>query len=293
MVKTSKQLVNTLKLIRPEDQLLLYCARTSFDSATVEQIQILLRGAIDWDYLIRTAYGHGIKPLLCHHFSSVCTEALPETVRGQLQRFAQVHSLQNLFMTRELTRISALLENNGVCVIPWKGPVLAATAYGDIALRQFGDLDILVRERDARPAKDLLLSSGYRPLYQPAEQEEAYHALRKVYELVREDGRVVVELHWAITSQTFHFPLDPDSLWEQVETVSLEGAMVRNLSPGRLAARSLCPWGQAPLGKADVDLRHSRAATSLLHKDRLDPSQKSGQRAWWLAYALPGRTFGA
>ena len=90
-------------------------------------------------------------------------------------------------MTRELTRISALLENNGVCVIPWKGPILAAAAYGDVALRQFGDLDILVREQDAMRAKDLLLASGYRPLYpQPAEQEAAYYALRKVYELVRE-----------------------------------------------------------------------------------------------------------
>jgi len=41
---------------------------------------------------------------------------------------------------------------------------------------------------------------------------------------------VVVELHWAITSQTFYFPLDPASLWEQVETVSLKGAPVCNLS---------------------------------------------------------------
>jgi hypothetical protein len=198
----------------------------------VEQIQILLRGPIDWDYVIRTASGHGIKPLLCHYLGSVCTEAFPETVRGQLQRFAQVHSLQNLFMTRELTRISALLENNGVSIIPWKGPILAAAAYGNVALRQFGDLDILVREQDAMRAKDLLLASGYRPLYpQPAEQEAAYYALRKVYELVRQDGRVVVELHWAITSRTFPFPLDPASLWAEAENVSLEGTPVRNLGP--------------------------------------------------------------
>jgi len=40
-----------------------------------------------------------------------------------------------------------------------------------------------------------------------------------------------VELHWAITSQTFPFRLDPASLWENIATVSLEGAPVHNLSP--------------------------------------------------------------
>jgi Uncharacterised nucleotidyltransferase len=116
--------------------------------------------------------------------------------------------------------------------IPWKGPVLAAAAYGNVALQQFGDLDILVREQDSMRAKDLLLASGYRPLYpQPAEQEAAYYGLRKVYELVREDGRVVVELHWAITSRTFPFPLDPASLWVEAETVFLKGTPVRNLGP--------------------------------------------------------------
>jgi hypothetical protein len=131
-----------------------------------------------------------------------------------------------------LLKILHTLQKNGISTIPWKGPVLAATAYGDIALRQFVDLDILVREQDAIKAKDMLLSLGYRPQYQqPAEQEAAFHVLRKVYELVRDDGRVIVELHWAITSRTFPFALDPNSLWVGTEMVSLEGTQVRNLGP--------------------------------------------------------------
>jgi hypothetical protein len=187
---------------------------------------------MDWDYLIQTASTHGVKPLVCRHLSNVCPEALPHDVRGQLNRFAQVHAFKNLFMTRELTRISGVLEQNGIAVLPWKGPVLAATAYDDVALRQFSDLDILVREQDALRAKDLLLSLGYRLYYEkPAEEEAAFHALRKVYELVRNDGRVMVELHWAITSRTFPFALDPAVLWAGAETVPLEGTPVLNLSP--------------------------------------------------------------
>jgi hypothetical protein len=218
--------------LRPEDALLLCCARTSVDSDTARRIRTLVREALDWEYLIRTASAHSITPLFSHSLNNTCPDAAPKPTLDQLQRYLRVHSLNNLFLMRELIRLLDALEKIGVSAIPWKGPVLAAMAYGNVALRQFGDLDILVRERDAMIAKDLLLSSGYRLLYGgTAEQEEAFHSVRKVCELVREDNRVVVELHWAITSHTFYFPLDPASLWNDVETVSLEGTAIRNLAP--------------------------------------------------------------
>lgn len=222
-------------IIRREDELLLRCARTYIGSDTAERIQYLCRVPIDWDYLIGAASAHGVKPLLCSALINTCPEALPKLIVDQVKRYLQAHTLRNIFLMRELIRLLGALERIGITAIPWKGPVLAATAYGNLALRQFGDLDILVRERDAMTAKDLLLSSGYRLLYQgTAEQEDAFHSVRKVCELVREDGRVAVELHWAITSHTFYFPLDPASLWNQVERVSLQGASVPNLGTADL-----------------------------------------------------------
>jgi len=217
---------------RPEDELLLCCARTDIGSHTAERIQSLCRGPIDWVYLIGAASAHGVKPLLCSTLIKTCPGAVPKSTLDQLRRYFQAHSLKNLFLTRELIRLLDVLEKNSISAVPWKGPVLAAAAYGNVALRQFGDLDLLVCEQDALRGKDLLLSQGYRLLYdKSAADEAAFHTLRQVYELVREDGRVTVELHWAITSQTFYFPLDPASLWEQVGTVSLEGAPVRNFGP--------------------------------------------------------------
>jgi hypothetical protein len=222
-------------IIRREDELLLRCARTYIGSDTAERIQYLCRVPIDWDYLIGAASAHGVKPLLCSALINTCPEALPKLIVDQVKRYLQAHTLRNIFLMRELIRLLGALERIGITAIPWKGPVLAAAAYGNLALRQFGDLDILVRERDAMTAKDLLLSSGYRLLYQgTAEQEDAFHSVRKVCELVREDGRVAVELHWAITSHTFYFPLDPASLWNQVERVSLQGASVPNLGTADL-----------------------------------------------------------
>ena len=220
---------------RSEEELLLCCARTDIGADTAERIQCLCRGSIDWDYLIGAASAHGVKPLLCYVLSKSCPESIPRNILDQLNRYLHAHTLKNLFLAHELIRLLGALEKIGVTAIPWKGPVLAETAYGNVGLRQFGDLDILVRERDAMIAKDLLLSSGYRLLYQGvAENEMAFHNLRQVVELVRDDGRVVVELHWAITSHTFYFPLDPASLWNEVETAPLQGASVLNLAPADL-----------------------------------------------------------
>jgi hypothetical protein len=217
--------------LRPEDELLLGCARTSIDGATGERLRHLLRREIDWQLLSEAAAAHGVKPLLSRNLNGVCQEFVPKPVLDQLQRYLSAHSLNNLFFARELVRLLGLLEKHGISAIPWKGPVLAATAYGDVALRQFSDLDILVRKHDAIRGKDLLFSAGYRLQGEKsAEDAAAFHALRQVYELMRDDGRVMVELHWAITSQTFYFPLVPASLWDRIETVSLQGAPVPNLA---------------------------------------------------------------
>ena len=46
-------------------------------------------------------------------------------------------------------------------MIPYKGPVLSTSIYHDLALRSFGDLDILVHEHEVLRVLDLLVSYGY------------------------------------------------------------------------------------------------------------------------------------
>lgn len=218
--------------LRSEDELLLCGVRAHVDAHTEGRMRDLLQREVDWNHLIGAATAHGVKPLLCQNLAARYPDSLPTAVLAQFRRYLQVHAFNNRFLARELVRLLNLLQKNGISAIPWKGPVLAATAFSNVALRQFGDLDILVREDDATRGKDLLLSAGYRLQYEgSAENAVAFHSARKVYELIRDDGRVVVELHWAITSETFPFRLDPASLWERTETVSLEGAPVLNLSP--------------------------------------------------------------
>ena len=170
-------------------------------------------------------------PLLYRSLLSTSPEAVPIDIRQQLQEAFYVNAGRNLFLSRELLTLLRLLEAQGIAAIPYKGPVLATTAYGSLALRQFSDLDVLVRPQDARRARDVLLAHGYQRLdYRSTARTEPWYRLRKVYELVRADRQILVELHWAITSWTFFFPLHAARLWERLETVSLLETPVRSLA---------------------------------------------------------------
>ena len=206
---------------RPEVELLLCCARTCIDSATAEQVKTLLQQDIDWTYLIETAAFHQVIPLLYQSLKNNYAEEVPDAILNLLRSYFYANGRRNFFLTNELLKLLNLFKEHDISAIPYKGPVLAASAYGNLALRQFGDLDILVSERDFHPAKELLISQGYKI----SSQFDWEHSF------IPDDGRYSVDLHQGITPRDFPFRLDFERLWQRVEPLSLAGTTVVNLSP--------------------------------------------------------------
>ena len=147
---------------RREVEVLLACARTPRRSDTADQIRALLREETDWKYLLRVAREHRVVPLLFSHLNATCPEAVPEAALNELRNHSHENTRRNLLLTGELLKLLNLFEAHGICVIPFKGPTLAAMAYGNLALREFDDLDILVRKQDVPRAEELLVSMEYR-----------------------------------------------------------------------------------------------------------------------------------
>jgi len=215
---------------RSEIELLICCARTCIDSAGTERIRAVLQEDINWAYLINTATQHGVLPLLYQSLCTTCPEAVPSAVMNQLRGHFQANALRNLLLTGELLKLLKLFEMHGISAIPYKGPILAITAYHDLALRQFGDLDILVHARDVLKAKELLISHGYRSRGQcTSAQEAASLQWQHHFKFVRNDGRVLVELHWRVVERRFSPSLDPEYLWDRIHPVPLSGTMVPSL----------------------------------------------------------------
>jgi hypothetical protein len=217
--------------VRVEDELLVSCARTRIDLPRVEQIRSLLRMDISWPYLIAAAEAHKVQPLLYRALRASDPEAVPAGVMNTLHGLFCDDMLRGAHLVGELLTLLNLLEHHGIPAIPIKGPVLAVLAYGNVSLRKFSDLDILVDRRDVLRTWDLLATHGYEPKFSlKPSQATTLLDYRHAYPFVGADG-AKVEIHWSITPRSFSFPLDLTPFWTRVGSISMRGVSVPSFSP--------------------------------------------------------------
>jgi hypothetical protein len=221
------------------------------DAERAERLRALLRHELDWAYLADLARRHRVTPLLYRSLHSTCPEGVPRASLERLRAAFQTNSLRNQLRTRELLRLLALLDAHGIPCIPHKGPVVAVAAYGDLSLRQFADLDVLIHERDVPAARELLVAQNYRMVVTsfedpsalvPAEEDQAAGGLSSFlgrfrilydYSFVNDHNtfNTFLELHWRLLPWYFAAPVDSDRLWQNLEPLSLEGTTVRAFAP--------------------------------------------------------------
>ena len=205
----------------PENDLLLCCARTHIDPAAKAKIHRLLQRSIDWPVLLQTARRHGVLPLLNHTLEVTCPNAVPEYVLAQLRRNAYGTALHNTRLTLELLQLLQHLQAEGTAVIPFKGPILAASVYQNLGLRQFCDLDILIPTEAQSKVYEVLISRGYVLHKHLGWQSHFIHRTRHIN----------IDLHQRITPEFFTYDITFEEWWSRLESLSLGGATVQQLCP--------------------------------------------------------------
>jgi hypothetical protein len=138
---------------------------------------------------------------------------------------------RNLELAGELIRISRLLECEGICALPYKGPTLALQAYGDLSARQFEDLDLLIPPADLDRAIETVHAAGYtlHPKVTPA-QYRAYRESDCDVWMANADDSINVELHWAVRERLYAFSLDIDEVAARSRPLWLAGATVPGIA---------------------------------------------------------------
>ncbi|HEX8183840.1 MAG TPA: nucleotidyltransferase family protein [Blastocatellia bacterium] len=211
-----------------ECELILCCAATVLDKERLNRIGSLLDAGLDWDYLVIEADRHGLMPLVYSNLGAAFPEAVPEPFINTLRDNFRKNAISNLLLTSEMCSIINLLGASGVSAVPFKGPTLAVAAYGDLALREFRDIDLLVREEDVLRARAILAARGYAPDHQLSRaQETAYLKSENECGL---KGRVYLELQWNIVPRNHSFKLNDDELWRNLDLINVEGQQVAALS---------------------------------------------------------------
>jgi len=216
----------------PEKQLLVRCSRTRIDAPAVDEVRRLLALSLDWELVLSAAAEHGVAPLLLRTLASVGPNAAASAVQlARLKDRVRAASVRALVLAAELIRILDALGAAGIQAIPYKGSVLAAQAYGDLALRDFEDIDLVLRQRDISAADRILSGIGYSrefpPIFAPGDGSAL---IPGEYNYRDRERRLMLELH---TERTFrHFPASPDldALALRLASVCLSGHDVRTFS---------------------------------------------------------------
>ncbi len=189
----------------------------------------LARRGVDWNRFLALANRNCIAPIVGATLGAETAAELPSNVARALRLSYQANALRTNHLSACAAEIVDSFAAAGVPSIAIKGPALAIAAYGDVAMRVFGDLDFLVRLSDLpRAAKALELVGYSSPAYRQDVVESGFFPDVSL-DFSREDS--VVDLHWQLSPSYFPFGPDGEEIWNRTAKLELLGMRVRVLGP--------------------------------------------------------------
>jgi hypothetical protein len=185
---------------------------------------------VEWEAVFRLADHHGTSSLLYQNLSRLGGIVPPSELALARQSYERnVH--KSLFLAREMIRILDRLDAMGIEAIPYKGIVLSEVYYGDMALRQSGDMDLFVRRHDVARIQSAIRQLGY-ILRVPVPEDAAEDYIASGYECTFDSpaGRNLLELQWALEPHFYAVDFDMGGLFKRAVNVTVAGRRVKTPS---------------------------------------------------------------
>ncbi len=191
--------------------------------------------------------------------------------------------LYNRHLAAELVSLMALLKAAGVAALTFKGPALAAMAYGSIELRQFVDLDILVHQADLPRVAEILTAERYLSPHTRREGLATGYFQEFEDSFSAPGGIGAVDVHWKVTPRAFHFAPSEESFWRRAHAVNLEFGTVTAIAPedlllyicvhaakhGWVQLGSICDVAETIRSRPGIDLRATLDEATALGSRRM------------------------
>jgi hypothetical protein len=198
-----------------------------------DRMRNLLEHDMNWSTIRQFAIFHHVVPLLYDRLRNLAGENVPSETLDELMKLYRAIAVQNLRKAEHLLHVMSLLSRHGIVTLALKGPSLAVQLYGDLSLRQFNDLDILIHEKDFYRTCELLTMEGYRQAIEvnPDKKKRLIktgndlHFIRQGYS---------VELHWGVANKMFVSPLECEEFWQRLEKIHILDTAICALPPETL-----------------------------------------------------------
>ena len=207
--------------LRPEARLVLCCARTEVGPDLVDQIKALASLPLDWEFLCAAAEKHRLTQLLYRNLTAISPGSLPANYAARLRHQFHTNAGANLRLARVLTGLVQTFRAEAIPVIAFKGSILANGTYGKLALRQYYDVDLFIRQQDVRRSDQVLVEQGY-VRDELFDQEARYRHPVSAAE---------VDVHWEFTPRYFHLSVAAEQLFARARPETLLEHPVLTFSP--------------------------------------------------------------
>ncbi|HEY2544904.1 MAG TPA: nucleotidyltransferase family protein [Candidatus Acidoferrum sp.] len=222
----SERSLSGITSVDAEWALLLECAKPQPDPARLAE---RLRAPLDWTALIAFAEDHGVLGLTAARLANYDENSIPLENQESLRSWRRAHTLFTMNLAVEMIRLFDSFGAAGVEALVIKGPVLSARCYGDPGLRQYGDLDLIVRDKDILRSTELMIALGYEPSV-PLTAIQA-KKIPGEYVFRQSNSKLLVEFH---TQRTFRYhprALPVEELFKTQALVNIDTHEIPALPP--------------------------------------------------------------
>lgn len=201
-----------------------------------EKAERFMARGIEWETAVQEAIRHQVLGLFYHHVDTLLGSKLPSSLRDYIQEYWRGVRIHNTFLSEELGNVIHRCENQGIPVLALKGPVLAKVAYGDMSLRQYVDLDILIPGSRFPDVDHLLQEMGYRYAGEfqhiTGWRKQLALYLSGQWPFTRRRGPFTIDVHTRIMPPGYSFSSDFEQYWKRSSSIRLkEGVRVRVFGP--------------------------------------------------------------
>lgn len=210
-----------------ETELLACCARTFVSPTMAARIREIAAASLDWNFVLAQAQEHSILPLVARNLRSLAAGKIPVDVATKLEPAVRANAARCLAQTSELVRVADQLASLQISALPYKGPVVAAQAYQDVAARQFDDLDIILQQHDLAAADGVMRSLGYQPRSEWLHSSKGRAVVPGEYSYSHPARQITLELHTEVTLRHFPMAAPLEEFFDRSIVVDLGGSTVR------------------------------------------------------------------
>ena len=196
-----------LAVYPPEFELVLACLRWPRETVDSDRIRSLARQPIRWPYLLEILHHHKVVPLFLRNLETFAPGYMPDETAAALRAAGAANDETCARRTSQILLLNRSFREQQIDVRIFKGIPLAITAFQDPALRDVGDIDLLVAEKDLFRAGEILRTQGYVRLDPQARltrrRLRSYLAHQKDFSYGHPLSDVIIDLHWRLFRNSY------------------------------------------------------------------------------------------